>query len=57
VCCPEKKGEIILKDLFPKILIVLDIGAAVVYLYCGDKARAFYWVSAGCITCSTLFIK
>jgi len=46
-----------MKDLFPKILIVLDIGAAIVYLYCGDKARAFYWVSASAITLSTLFIK
>jgi hypothetical protein len=42
--------------LFPVVLIVIDIGAAVVYLFNGDKARALYWVSAASITLSTLFM-
>ena len=42
--------------LFPVILIVIDVGAAVIYLFNGDKARALYWVSAASITLSTLFI-
>jgi len=46
-----------MKTLFPTILIILDIAAAVVYALAKDYPRAFYWIMAGGITLSTLFIK
>ena len=46
-----------MKTLFPTILIILDLAAAVVYALAKDYPRAFYWIMAGGITLSTLFIK
>lgn len=43
--------------ILPIVLAVIDLGAAAVYGFKGDFARVFYWVSAGCITTSTLFMK
>ena len=43
-------------QIFPAILMVLDLGAAAVYFYNGDKAKALYWVAASVITLSTLFM-
>jgi len=43
-------------NLFPKIMIVLDLCAAVVYFKGGDYGRVLYWLSAGMITYSTLII-
>ncbi len=38
-------------QIFPAILILLDIGAAVVYLAADrDFNRCGYWLSAACIT-------
>jgi len=42
--------------LFPTILIILDIGAAIVYLLYGEYGKALYWASAGLITFSTLLM-
>ena len=39
-----------MKHLFPIILIVLDIGASVVYLCCGDIKRSVYWLAAAVLT-------
>ena len=46
-----------MKNLFPIILVTLDICACGVYLYNKDYARAMYWFSAGSITFSTILIK
>jgi hypothetical protein len=43
--------------VFPVILIILDIGASIVYGYNKDYARAWYWLMAAGITASTLFIR
>ena len=42
--------------LFPKIMIVLDLCAAVVYFKSGDNGRVLYWLSAACITYSSIII-
>lgn len=31
-----------IRDLFPIILIILDVCAATVYLFCGDKVRVAF---------------
>jgi hypothetical protein len=44
-----------MKTLFPSILIILDIGSSVVYLYFGDIRRAIYWIAAAVLTiCVTI---
>jgi hypothetical protein len=43
--------------LFPAILIALDLCAAAVYGFGGDKVRAAYWVMAGGLTATTLWMK
>lgn len=43
--------------IFPCILIALDIGAAIVYLYHGDWIRACYWALAGGLTATTLGMR
>lgn len=42
--------------IFPIVLIALNIGAAGVYLYSGDYAKALYWISAASITFSTIWM-
>ena len=41
--------------IFPTILIILDILAAVVYWSDGDIRRVFYWIAAGVITASVTY--
>jgi hypothetical protein len=36
--------------LFPCTMVVLSVGAAVVYACCGDARRAIYWTAAAVIT-------
>lgn len=36
--------------LFPKILIILDFLASIVYLINGDIRRAIYWFAAAILT-------
>ena len=36
--------------IFPTILIVLDLGAAVVYGLDGDLRKCVYWISAGVLS-------
>lgn len=38
------------EKVFPTILIVLDLCAAVVYAYDGDIRRMIYWVAAATLT-------
>jgi len=42
-------------SIFPMILIVLDICAAMVYLYSGDIRHTIYWLSAGVLTACVTF--
>jgi len=41
--------------LFPTILIILDIGAAVVYLWYGDIRHTIYWLAAAVLTICVTF--
>jgi hypothetical protein len=36
--------------MFPVLLILLDLGAAAVYLCGGDYRRAIYWLAAATLT-------
>jgi len=38
------------EKVFPTILIVLDIGASVVYLTKGDLRKVTYWIAAAVLT-------
>ena len=41
--------------IFPVILIVLDIGAAFVYLLSKDFRRFIYWIAAAVLTVTVTF--
>ena len=41
--------------IFPIVLIGLDIGAAIVYLCCGDVKQAIYWFAAATLTTTVTF--
>jgi len=41
--------------IFPSILIILDLGAAIVYLCHGDWKRAIYWTAAAVLTTTVTF--
>lgn len=43
------------KQIFPAILIGLDIGAAIVCLCCGDVKHAIYWFAAATLTATVTF--
>jgi len=45
-----------MKHFFPAVLIGLDIIAAVVYAYYGDRGRGVYWICAAGITYSATFL-
>jgi hypothetical protein len=41
--------------IFPSLLIALDMGAAIVYLFVGDWRRGVYWIAAAVLTaCVTI---
>jgi len=44
-----------MEKIFPTILIVLDVCAAVVYFSCGDIRHAVYWLAAATITASVTY--
>jgi hypothetical protein len=41
--------------IFPSILIILDVGAALGYAAASDWRRAIYWVAAGVLTAAITF--
>jgi len=41
--------------VFPSVLIVLDVAAAVVYAAGGDWRKAVYWISAAVLTASVTY--
>lgn len=44
-----------LRPVFPMILIVLDIGAAIVYAGYFDWRRSIYWLAAAVLTACVTF--
>ena len=41
--------------IFPSLLILLDLGAALVYALSGDYKMAIYWVAAAVLNCCVTF--
>ena len=41
--------------LFPTILIVLDVCAAIVYFINGDTRRGIYWIAAAVLTATVTY--
>ena len=41
--------------LFPVALIVLDVGAAVVYAVAGEYKKAVYWIAAAVLNITVTF--
>jgi hypothetical protein len=41
--------------IFPTVLIVLDVCAALVYLHDGDVRKTVYWFAAAVLTTSVTF--
>ena len=41
--------------VFPATLILLDLGASVVYAVSGDWRRAIYWLAAAVLTAMVTF--
>lgn len=41
--------------IFPVLLILLDVGASVVYLANGDWKKAIYWVAAAVLNITVTF--
>jgi len=50
-----KEAKPMSQYIFPCILIVCDIGAAVVSIYQKDYRRAVYWFAAAVLTASVTF--
>jgi len=44
-----------MKLIFPIILIILDLGAGIVYLFCGDIRHFLYWLFAAGLTICVTF--
>jgi len=42
---------------FPTILMILDIAAALIYVFYGDWWRVLYWCAAAAITLSVVLMK
>lgn len=41
--------------IFPLMLILLDLGASIVYGFTGDYRRMIYWFAAAVLTSSVTF--
>lgn len=47
--------KLMIKFIFPSILMLLDIGAGIVYLTQGDWKRCIYWIAAATLTACVTF--
>ncbi len=43
------------EQILPTLLIVIDLGASVVYLCGGDLRRVIYWIAAAVLTASITY--
>jgi len=41
--------------IFPSIMILMSLGAAVTYLFDGDWRRTIYWIAAAILTTTVTF--
>lgn len=42
-------------QIFPAVLILLDLGASVMCFGCGDWKRGIYWIAAAVLTTTVTF--
>ena len=47
--------QAVTEHLFPTVLIVLDLAAAVVYFRHGDHKKAVYWIAAAVLNICVTF--
>ncbi len=43
------------KYLFPVVLILLDLGAAIAYAFSGDYKKTIYWIAAAVLNVTVTF--
>lgn len=43
--------------LFPTLIMVLNLGSAIMSLYAGDIKRFVYWTAALALTCSVTWME
>lgn len=48
-------AQSIVTNIFPALIIVIDVLAALVYLYHGDYRRAIYWTAAAVLTAAVTY--
>lgn len=46
-----------MKNFFPILLTCLDFVAAIVYAFNKDWCRVIYWIAAGILTLTTIFMR
>ena len=51
----KKKGEMMNKFVFPIILIILDLGAAIFYGIDGNIRKMIYWFAAAILNITVTF--
>ncbi len=44
-----------IKHIFPLLLIILDVGAAIVCGAGGDRKKAIYWIAAAVLNAAVTF--
>ena len=43
------------QHIFPLLLIALDVGAAIIYGFCGDWRKVVYWIAAAVLNITVTF--
>ena len=49
------EGDAAVTKALPILLILIDLGSAVVYTFAHDPRRAIYWLAAAVLTASVTF--
>ena len=52
---PCEIGGLMVKLVFPTVLIVIDVAAAAVYVAGGDVRRFIYWMAAATLTATVTY--
>jgi hypothetical protein len=45
------------KNILPMVLIIIDLVQSIVCVFHKDFVRALYWLSAGVLTATTMFMR
>ena len=41
--------------IFPIVLMILDVGAGIIYAYAGDYKKCVYWIAAAVLNAAVTF--